>query len=173
MEEAQALKDTYFAQYPGTLNYLNMCEDRVRKGQYLVNSFGRRRRFRALSQDQVVAEQIRQGWNFAIQSTVADAVNCAIYNFLQYREETGLEYRLALQIHDELILEVPYENVERVVKHVMQECMVNRVPIRPRTVDGKATQITEPYRFSIDIGVNTRWGEAASTEFLASVGIHL
>ena len=70
-----------------------------------------------VAQRQVIGEQERQFQNFCIQSTVADAVSAGLYNLYWYRESFSpdeLDYRILLQIHDAVLLEVPVRFVERV-----------------------------------------------------------
>ena len=69
--------------------------------QWLMNFWGRRRRFIASTDRRVIGDQERQGQNCTIQGAVADAINVAIYNFGEYRQvHPELGYRLLLQIRD-------------------------------------------------------------------------
>jgi hypothetical protein len=107
----------------------------------------------------VAGEQQRQAMNFPIQSLVADAVSRALDHLYTRREGYGLHYRIALQIHDAVILEVPVEEAEIVYDKVIPECMTDLVPIYPTDLNGVPIADRGPYYLSTDREVALRWGE--------------
>lgn len=173
--ECQAMIDSYFTSYPNTVNFLANCRTRSQSPGWLVGPYGRFRRFVQPAKDDraVIGEQQRQAQNFPIQGGVADAVSLALYNFLQYRNEhPEIEYKIALQIHDAIVLIVPFEHAEAVYKDVIPACMVDRLPFWPRNLDGTLIPIAEPYRFSMSRDVFTHWGENLTAEEAAKLGLN-
>ncbi len=167
--EAQQLIDGYFSQYPATRLYLEECKRRVRDEGWLCNFFLRYRRFVRSRDRAVISEQEREAMNFNIQSTVADAVNVALYNMLEYRRtHPDVVFRILLQIHDAVLVECPVEHLPA-VQQMLQDCMSTNVPIWPRYLDGRPMPVSEPYRFGVDIKVAINWGESLSEDAIAKL----
>lgn len=171
VEETQRLIDTYFNTYRQTTAFLQDCQRRVLDPGWLKTAFGRCRRFIRSSDDKVIGEQQRQAQNFPIQGTVADAVSRAIDHLYYYRFDHDVDYRMLLQIHDAILFEVPIAHLREFVHgadgrpSVIQECMVNRVPVWPTRLDGSRREdVTEPYHFGIDAEVMLNWGAAITPE---------
>jgi hypothetical protein len=104
----------------------------------------------------------REAQNFTIQNGVADMISLAIYNLRRYRDANQSEgtFRLVLQIHDALILEVPIAHVPWVFDCVLPAC-VESVEIIPRDLDGRDNilQGRPPYHFDLDKELYVNWGE--------------
>ena len=85
------LIDAYFACYPRVNDFLEQCRSRSQPPfQWLMNFWGHHRHFTASTDRRgVIGDQERQAQNCTIQGAVADAINCAIYNFGEYRQVTG------------------------------------------------------------------------------------
>lgn len=174
IEDCQAMIDQYFNTYPGTSSFLEECRSRSQNEQWMVGSFGRFRRFIATRDRSVVGEQQRQAQNFPIQNTVADAVWQAVYNFHRFRKENvGHDYLMSLQIHDALLFEVPIPQLRSFLHDVLRPCMVDQVPIWPRTLGNKPMAVTQPYYFGLDFDVQINWGEDISEELATAEGIDL
>lgn len=178
--ETERLIQIYFDTYQGTVEFLRECRERVSDPQWLCTAFGRIRRFIRSRDRSVIGEQERQAQNFPIQGTVADAVSRAVDNLYYYRQECNIPYRLLLQIHDAVLFEVPVEHLRAFTQgidgrpSVLQECMINRVPIWPTYLDGtRRMDIAEPYHFGIDFDVQLNWGEDISEEKAKEHGIPL
>lgn len=159
VDQAQMLIDFYFGQYPRVREFLQNCQDAVTTPGWMVNAYGRYRRFMGTSDRMVLAEQQRQAQNFPIQSGVADAMNIALYNLMQFREQHQVPFRFLLQIHDAVLLEVPVAYVDVVVKHMMPLCMQDQVPFIPCRLDGTAITNAPVYNLGIDTEVMLYWGE--------------
>lgn len=161
--DCQLMIEAYFEAYPGTADFLRECRERSQDPRWMANPFGRKRRFAATSDRTVVGEQERQAQNFPIQSSVADAVWNAIRELYYYRcdfTSVQLAYKILLQIHDAIVLLVPYQHLWQVYNVVLPTCMIDRVPFWPAYLDGtKIPNITMPYRFGIDRNVFVHWGE--------------
>jgi DNA polymerase I-like protein with 3'-5' exonuclease and polymerase domains len=174
VEDTQKLIDMYFAKYQQTICFIKECQTRVEDPQHLANAFLRRRRFIRTSDKSVLGEQQRQGQNFPIQSVVADAISRAVDELLLYRlQHPEIQFRLLLQIHDAILFEVPIAHLTRFCKEVLPECMVKRVPIWPRHLDGTLIPRDEPYYFGIDTDVQLNWGEAIPQDVASELGIDL
>lgn len=172
-DDCQAMIDAYFESYPATYTFLAECRTRSQDPGYLVGPYGRFRRFAKSNDRAVKGEQERQAQNFPIQGGVADAVSIALNNFYVYRaEHADIDYKIALQIHDAIVLIVPVEHAERVYKEVIPLCMVDQVPFYPRRLDGSLVEGAGPYHFGMDRDVFVHWGEKLKPEQATALGLH-
>jgi len=175
--ECQAMIDAYFGSYPGTATFLEECRNRSQDPGWLVGPYGRYRRFIPPGRNDkgsraIIGEQQRQAQNFPIQGGVADAVSLALNNFRLFRKEhTEIDFKIALQIHDAIVLIVPFEHAAYVYEHVIPECMVNRLPFWPRRLNGQPIPVSEPYHFGMSRDVFTHWGEKLKPQQVADMGI--
>lgn len=96
-----------------------------------------------------------------IQSLVADAMSRALDNLYNYRNgRNDLHYKLVLQIHDAVILEVPISEIATVYDEVLPRCMTDMVDVWPSTLDGHRKQsIKQPYHLGIGRDVYLSWGD--------------
>jgi len=121
--EAQAYIDGYFARYPQVRSFMDEAIARAREDGHAETLFGRRRPVRGLDArspvDRGAAERI--AINTPVQGTAADLIKLAM---IRVHARLGREFpdaRLLLQVHDELVLEVPESEVERVQAAVVEE----------------------------------------------------
>jgi DNA polymerase I len=142
--EARRFIARYFESIPGVKRYLDETENFVKTHGYVETLLGRRRNFAALiggrSSDQRVGAQLRAAINMPIQGTAADILKIAMINLHTALKESGLHAALILQVHDELVLEVPEDEVEATAKLVidtMQNAYQLRVPIVANAEVGK------------------------------------
>lgn len=157
--------------YPNLVAYFNSCRSRVRNDMWMCNCFGRYRRFKPTTDRQALGESERQGLNYNMQSTVADAVSRALDYMYHYREtHSDIDYKIILQIHDAILLEVPFEHAGRVWSEVIPECMVSRVPIYPCHLNGKPTG-KGPYYLGAGRDAYLRWGEELKKEDCIKLGL--
>lgn len=174
VEDCQRMIDAYFIRYPNTNDFLAECRDRSQNDRWMVGSFGRYRRFIATRERSVIGEQERQAQNFPIQNTVADAVWQATYNFWEHkRRNPDKHFKLLLQIHDALLFEVPIGELRDFYDNVLDECMVENVPIWPRHLNNTPMAVDQPYHFGIDKEVQINWGEDIEEEQAIKLGIDL
>lgn len=169
--EAQALLDALFEMYAEVPIFQDACRKRAIEPCWMCNPFGRRRRVTPSEDRKVMGEIERQLLNFIPQSTVADAVDRALYNLTTHSRRRELGYRTWLQLHDAIYLEVPARSVDAVFHEVMPECMVSGVSFRSCNLDGVPYTDSPEYRFSIDRHVYVRWGEGLSHDMCNHVGI--
>lgn len=103
----------------------------------------------------------REATNFPIQSTVGDAMSQAIINFIDYRRDTDMQYRLVLSVHDAVMLEVPIPEIPRVCGEVIPLCMDDAVE-----VPGCGLNYKSDYP-----DISTHWGRNLSPEKLLELGV--
>lgn len=157
--EAEVLIDGLVSKYPYLPIYFNQCRARTHEPGWICNSFGRFRRFSATTDRQVAGEQERQGMNFPIQSLVADAMSRALDHLYSRRDSYGLHYKIALQIHDAVLLEVPIGELAIVYDKVLSECMTDLVPIYACNMNGEIHPGRGPYNLGIEKDIYVKWGE--------------
>lgn len=115
-KEAKVYIDEYFKTYPGIKQFLNqMVEDAKNKG-YCSSMFGRRRPVPELSSSNFMQRAFgeRIAMNSPIQGTAADIIKYAMLHVYDALKAQGLESKLILQIHDELLIEAKESEVEQV-----------------------------------------------------------
>ena len=113
---AQAYIDRYFARYPGVADYMQRTRETARRQGYVETVFGRRL---YLPEINAKNPQRRQGAeraaiNAPMQGTAADLIKLAMIAVQGWLDREKLASRLLLQVHDELILEVPEKELDRV-----------------------------------------------------------
>ena len=107
--EAQEILDAYFAAFPNVRSYMDATVAEARERGYTETLFGRRRLIPELSSSNFRVRQAgeRQAMNAGIQGLAADIFKVALVRLDAILDEEGLGSRLTLQVHDEVILEVP------------------------------------------------------------------
>ena len=152
--------DTIFATYPGIPNLQEALRARAHSPGWIKNCFGRLRRCIAAADRAAMGELERQFLNYPFQSMVADAVSYALYYLHTHPRKAELGYKVALQIHDAIILEVPVRSLDVVYNEILPFCMVESVPFRACYLNGDPFADSDTFRFGIDTSVFTRWGVA-------------
>jgi len=115
-EEAARILDAYFVAFPSVRAYMERTVAEARDRGYTETLFGRRRQIPELSSSNFRLRQAgeRQAMNAGIQGLAADIFKVALVRLDSGLEEGGYASRLVLQVHDEVILEVPPGEAERV-----------------------------------------------------------
>ncbi len=134
-EEADAIMTEYFRKYPGIAQYLDDARVAVREQGYVETLSGRRRYIPEISAPniQVRLAGERMAINHPIQGTAADVIKFGMINLQRRLDESKLQARMLLQVHDELIFEAPPEEMETltgIVLEVMPAAMELRVPLK-------------------------------------------
>jgi DNA polymerase-1 len=109
---AQLYIDRYFARYPGVLDYMNRTREQAKLHGYVETLFGRRLylpEIRAAGPRRQGAE--RAAINAPMQGTAADLIKLAMIAVQGWLDTSGLKSRLIMQVHDELVLEVPTDEL--------------------------------------------------------------
>ena len=131
--EAQAMIDALFARFPKIRGYIDQTLAEGRQNGYVQSLFGRRRTMAELKTGgprRQAAE--REAINAPIQATAADIMKIAMIRVDEALRREGLRTRLLLQVHDELILEAPDDEVAQaaaLVKREMEGAFALRVPL--------------------------------------------
>ena len=112
---AQAYIDRYFARYPGVAAYMERTRAEAHARGYVETVFGRRLWLPEIQASQVSRRQMaeRAAINAPMQGTAADLIKLAMIDVERWLKQEGLAARLVMQVHDELVLEVPEAEVER------------------------------------------------------------
>jgi len=121
--EAKQLMSDYFSRFGGVRRYLTQVVDEAKLNGYTVTTFGRRRPFEDLKSSifQVREAARRAALNAPIQGTAADIMKLAMTRTDSKMNEMGLESRILLQVHDELVFEVAKGELETLKKLVVAE----------------------------------------------------
>ena len=132
--EAQEILDAYFVAFPSVKAFMERTVEEARERGYTETVFGRRRKIPELASGQrnVRMAGERQAMNAPIQGLAADIFKVALVRLDAALEASDLRSRLILQVHDEVILEVPPEERERadeVVLDAMSAAFDLRVPL--------------------------------------------
>ncbi|PQA72046.1 DNA polymerase I [Brucella oryzae] len=143
-EEAGQYIRTYFERFPGIKDYMEATKAFAREHGYVETIFGRRAHYPDIraSNPQVRAFNERAAINAPIQGSAADIIRRAMIRMEDALEKEKLAARMLLQVHDELIFEVPDHEVEKtipVVRHIMENAAMPAVSLAvPLHVDARA-----------------------------------
>jgi DNA polymerase-1 len=145
--DAKATIDAYFARYGGVRTFIDESIEGARKSGYVETLFGRRRYLPDLGSRNRTLRQAaeRMAVNTIIQGTAADLIKKAMVNLDPLLDEAELDAVMILQVHDELVFEVPKRHVEAltsIVTKQMEGVSELRVPLL------------------VDVGTGANWREA-------------
>ncbi|HEX5611479.1 MAG TPA: DNA polymerase I [Burkholderiales bacterium] len=144
---AQAYIDSYFARYPGVKRYMDQTRERARKDGYVETVFGRRLWLPEIRSGAPVRRTAaeRAAINAPMQGTAADLIKLAMIAVQRWLEQQKMQAKLVMQVHDELVLEVPEAEASGVaekVRELMQGVAKLEVPLL------------------VDVGVGENWDQA-------------
>jgi DNA polymerase-1 len=151
-DEAQAIIDTYFQRFPGIQHYIHTTLESVREKGYSETLFGRKTWFPRINSKNPNERSgsERAAINAPIQGTSADIIKRAMARMIPALQDAGLGHvRMLLQVHDELVFELPEGDVEAaspVIERVMAEAA--------------QPAVTLDVPLGIDIGAGRSWGAA-------------
>ncbi|WP_084112397.1 DNA polymerase I [Belnapia moabensis] len=145
--EAKGIIDAYFGQYPGIRAAMERLKEEARLRGYVSTSFGRKLWIQDIGTKDPVrrAGAERAAINAPFQGGAAEIIKRAMVRLPRALREAGLKARLLLQVHDELVLEVPeaeVEATEALVRQVMEGVATLRVPL------------------AVEVGTGRSWAEA-------------
>jgi len=145
--EAKRYIDNYFARYPKVREFIDRTIDDGKTNGSVTTLFGRRRFVPELSSSAVAVRNFgeRMAVNTPIQGTAADLIKLAMINIQARLAREDLASKMILQVHDELIFEVPDLEIERMktlVREEMEGVLTLSIPIK------------------VDMGVGKNWDEA-------------
>ena len=145
-EEAGKFITAYFEKYPGVKRYLELTKEEARKKGYVQTILGRRRVIQDINaaNRQVREAAERMAINMPVQGTSADIIKKAMINLHREMIQSKLKSKMLLQVHDELVFEVPESELKE-MRQLVPEMMVN------------AIQLSIPLKVDVKTGRN--WGE--------------
>jgi len=147
-EEAAEFIALYFEKYPDVKEYIEKTKEQAKKLGYVQTVTGRRRYIPEINSinRQIREAAERMAINAPVQGTSADIIKIAMINVYNEMKKRNLRSKMLLQIHDELLFEVPQEEIEE-IKSLVTEIMP------------KAIKLCVPLKIDIKLGKN--WGEMA------------
>jgi DNA polymerase-1 len=138
-QEAQEFINSYFAAYSGISYYMLHIKETARRQGFVTTLLGRKRYIPELhaANGALRGAGERMAINMPIQGTAADIVKIAMIRLAERLTAEGFKARALLQVHDELLLEAPRDEVDRLVP-LLRETMEGALPLDvPLTVDVK------------------------------------
>ncbi|TDV52902.1 DNA polymerase I [Pseudomonas graminis] len=146
-KQSQAYVDRYFARYPGVLDYMERTRAQAAEQGYVETIFGRRLYLPDINaKNQALRKGAeRMAINAPMQGTAADIIKRAMVAVNGWLEASGLDARVILQVHDELVLEVREDLVEQISKDI-------------RVHMSGAAELDVP--LLVEVGVGNNWDEA-------------
>lgn len=146
-KQAQAYIDRYFARYPGVLAYMERTRTQAAEQGFVETLFGRRLYLPEIrSKNQAMRKAAeRTAINAPMQGSAADIMKIAMVAVDRWLQESRLDARVILQVHDELVVEV-------------REDLIEEVGARLRELMGGAAALDVP--LIVEVGVGDNWDEA-------------
>ena len=146
-KQAAEYIDTYFDRYPGVLNYMNSVRSSAAEAGYVETYFGRRLYLPEINSRNGMRRQAaeRTAINAPMQGTAADIIKLAMISVDDWLQNSDLRSVMIMQVHDELVLEVPEDELQVVSEGLMQR------------MESAAT-LKVP--LLVDVGVGNNWDEA-------------
>lgn len=133
--EAGLFIKNYFSIYKNVKNYMDENVEKAQTQGYLTTLLGRIRYFPELTSPKYMIREFgkRAAMNMPLQGTASDIIKLAMLNVYRAINKSGLKSKLILQVHDELILDVPKEElsrVEQLLKENMEDVVKLEVPLK-------------------------------------------
>jgi DNA polymerase-1 len=147
VKEAGRYINSYLSHYSGIKKYLDNCVEDAKEKGYVTTLFNRRRYLPELNDSNAMQRKFgeRVAKNMPIQGTAADIIKIAMINVYNRLKAENLEARLILQVHDELIVESPENEVEQ-VKDILRQEMENAAKLKVNLV--------------VDVNIGKTWYES-------------
>ena len=141
-KEAGEFMKMYFDSYPKIHQYMNQLIDFCKENGYVETLFHRRREIPEINDKNFMTREFgkRAAMNAPIQGSAADLIKIAMLKMDKALKEAGVQSKMLLQIHDELIFLVPDEELElmqKLVKNTMESAMELKVPLKASISVGK------------------------------------
>ena len=145
--EAKTIIDNYFEEFPKVKEYMDWSIEQAREKEYVETVMGRRRYLKEINSKNAVMRAVaeRNAINAPIQGSAADIVKKAMINVQQEMDKRGMQSRMLLQVHDELVFDMhknESEELKLLVKEKMEQAITLEVPL------------------TVDIGEGINWLEA-------------
>ena len=146
-DEAREFIDTYFKQFPEILNYMDETKNFARKNGFVTTPFGRKCQTPGITARNGNIKQYaeRAAINAPIQGGAADIIKAAMIKIPKQLNASGIRAKMLLQVHDELIFEIPEDELEKsqtIIKEIMENTVKLDIPL------------------NVDVGYGENWAEA-------------
>jgi DNA polymerase-1 len=146
-KEAQNFIDAYFEKYPGIKSYMDTTHEVAKEQEYVETLFGRRIAVPEINSKNHMRAQgaQRAAINAPLQGSAADIIKQAMINFSQWQKDNDSNTLMIMQVHDELVFQVPEAELEKTksaIKQAMESAYALSVPL------------------IVDIGEGNNWQEA-------------
>ena len=135
--EAAEFIDTYFEKFPKIRTYMNSLVEFCEKNGYVLTVSGRRRNIPQIHEKNRMVREFgkRAAMNAPIQGSAADLIKLAMIHIDRMMKEAGVQSKMILQVHDELIFDVPESEIDT-MKKLIETGMVNAMKLKvPLTVE--------------------------------------
>jgi DNA polymerase-1 len=145
--QAQAYIDLYFARYPGVKQYMDNIREQAREQGFVETLFGRRLYLPDIQSRNANIRQYaeRTAINAPMQGTAADIIKRAMIATDQWLEQEKIDIKIIMQVHDELVFEIPEAHLETHVARI-KDLMCGAAELKVPLV--------------VDVGVGENWDEA-------------
>jgi len=145
--EAKELIDNYYKSYPKLRNYMSDLVDYARENEYVKTVLDRRRYLNNINSSNGIVRGAaeRNAVNAPIQGSAADIIKIAMINIFEKLENSNFKTKMLLQVHDELVFDVPNEELEAIKTLIKEE------------MEG-AFKMTVP--LDVEVGLGQNWLEA-------------
>ena len=133
-KEAADIIEQYFAQFPGIKQYMTDTMNFARENGYVTTLMGRRRYLRDINSANATVRGFaeRNAINAPIQGSAADMIKIAMINIHRELKAQKLDAKMTMQVHDELVFDVPHDEIELIkpiIMHNMKTAIKTEVPI--------------------------------------------
>ena len=147
VDEAKFYIDTYFTRFSGVKDYIDSLIQKVSKDGYVKTIFNRKRAIPELKSSNRNIRQLgeRLATNTPVQGSAADIIKVSMLNIQRRLKKEGLKTKMLLQVHDELLFEVPVDEKD-IMKDLVRKEMEN------------AVKLSVPLK--VDMGIGLNWREA-------------
>lgn len=141
-KQAKEFMEAYFASFPGVHRYMQEIVEQAKEQGYVETLFHRRRYLDDINSRNYNLRSFaeRTAMNTPIQGSAADIIKVAMINMQKMLQKEGLQAKMLLQVHDELIFEAPKDEIAKLaqlVPQVMDSAVSLAVPLKVESASGK------------------------------------
>jgi DNA polymerase-1 len=153
LSEAEDFVSAYFERFPGVKGYLEITRRQAQEKGYVETLLGRRRYFPQLMKGAKGVSEVsrarafREAVNAPIQGSAADIIKLAMMRLPAAITQSGMDIRILMQVHDELVFECPAKEIEpaaRLISEIMQNAFSLKVPLKTDAKAGANWAMMEP-----------------------------
>ncbi|UII28087.1 DNA polymerase I [Fulvivirga maritima] len=145
--EASEIIQSYFKEFPSIRDYMDACIEKAREKEYVETIRGRRRYLRDINSKNATMRGYaeRNAINAPIQGSAADIIKIAMVKIHQWLRDEGLKTKMIMQVHDELVFDVPKDELEIV---------------QPKVIELMTSAVKLEVPMDVEAGVGDNWLKA-------------